>query len=208
MRRSRAVLLVLPMLAVAACSARGSRPPPGIDVDPVDSGPPAVDAGPSTAPDAGTPPPTDAGSTADDAGMTVDADLADPLAGCDDPVPPLPAEMLPRCAGATRDCVSTCETSECMVSCLAADTTDAVILGTRRIDCEGCIRHQQKHCIDDSGCHAEVGALECCLRMHCPAGGCAECAAAGTAWESCARSTAVGCLDPPIAGHYEGCYGE
>jgi hypothetical protein len=194
-------LVVLGSVLIIGCSSRERVPPPGADAGrppPDDAAGPPADAGRPGADDAGGRP----DGARDDAGA---ADDGGPAPSCSAPTESLGPEMLPRCARATQDCVAACPTTECIVACFDADTTPP--LGG--LDCEGCIRHQQRFCIDMMGCRAQVAALECCLREHCPGGSCitTTCAAENTAWEGCARTSAAGCLMPPAYGAYYGiCY--
>lgn len=150
---------------------------------------PAMDA--SMTPDGGI----DAGMVAQDAGPLCDPSGLYPIA----PASPQ------RCSRDTAACVRSCETQECIDSCLAADTQPAD--ATTGDVCGTCVFGQFLSCLDESGCEGAVEAYRCCEAECTSVESCpTQCATLLEAIYACAlRPAAQGC-GALYATAGDGCY--
>lgn len=90
---------------------------------------------------------------------------------CEDPLPALPGEALPRCAMATLSCIMACGADAmCQFQCTEDDTTPGIDAGGAIIDCAGCWNYQTLFCLDSQGCHDQLSAFFCCIEDN----GCAD----------------------------------
>ena len=83
---------------------------------------------------------------------------------CNDPLPLLPSEALPRCSMDTLTCLMGCADAACQNACIDADTTPPVdVGGGATINCLGCLNLQTFACGSMNGCGTQWGAWNCCL---------------------------------------------
>ena len=118
---------------------------------------------------------------------------------CAEPWSPLPAELVPRCEAATRECLAPCTTESCINACVAADRTPP---STSGVTCAGCINYQLTYCTAISGCEAQLDAYECCLEANCPARDAActarHCSAQETRYFDCFAGTECNFATPSL----------
>ncbi len=191
MNRIGITLAMASLSILMACAGGDDRGGPGGGggIMLMDAGgglPDAPTSPPTPTPDASTTPPS-----TDCSGSTP------PM--CCDALPPLPAELLPRCSSATLSCAVDCTTGECQQECFGRDTTPPAPLGMSSIDCADCVVIQQISCAITAGCAGQWGTYNCCL-SNCLsiAGSTSEgcgmtCAPERNTFVTCANGTAMAC---------------
>ena len=184
------ILVMLGALGLAGCDSGGRGGSGGGDRD---SGPIIIpDSGPMVRRDTGP-------GGGPDSGM--------PGGECAAPLMAFPAMLAPRCSDATRMCIMGCMDSMCANSCISGDTTMAVDVMGQMVDCGFCIGYTQFFCLDSSGCHSQVAALNCCIEARgCTTDACAMsmCGTEYSALVSCAMGQPQ-CLNPSSAA-FDICY--
>jgi len=108
-----------------------------------------MDSGTIVLPDTGTTPTPDAGSTS--------------RGECEDPLPELPAEVLPRCSAETAACIDMATTQAAYQACFDGDMTAPYVEGDLEIDCSFCSTLQLIACGSNNGCGEEWADWNCCL---------------------------------------------
>ena len=122
-----------------------------------------------TFPDSG--PRTDMGPSDTDMGTT-GADMGGGPRDCEQPLadlveinmsPMAMGMLLPRCAAATRTCVTDCGTDQaCVANCVMNDMTPGVDVGGGTVlDCNLCFNYQFNACIYDA-CPSQFSTFLCC----------------------------------------------
>lgn len=130
-----------------------------------------------------------------------------PTGACAAKRAPLPAQVMPRCADATRLCMNACAGDQsCENTCIAQDTTPPVA----GVGCNECLQNQLLACAETGGCHDAIADVLCCGERECPpgsAGGCfqTKCANAFTGFIYCVAYAAPECLDRNV-GDVRACF--
>lgn len=107
-----------------------------------------------------------------------------------------PAPEAPGCTSATLDCILAATTGAELQACIDADTAST----PAGESCDTCINNDLISCGTSNGCDDELGFVECCLNVECPAGD-ATCVNAALATGGACEpdwSTFFDCVNPLI----------
>jgi len=153
------------------------------------------------------------GGSSRDGGAAADAAAA--ADGCAAPMLPFADEFpsaasSPRCDSATRTCIQACTSAQCVDACLAADSTPAVTVDQRPINCQVCFGYTYMLCLDQGGCHPQIAELNCCVEQKCSGSDPTACAMTACAAEygdqqTCGSGLAGACGQPASA-VYDACF--
>ena len=173
----------------------------------------ACDNGRTGDPDGGPIVLRDTGADDPDSGVIVMVDAGTDAGGpraCEMDLDAFPTALFPRCAAATRTCITDCGTdAACANACVTADTTPGEMVGSQTVNCQVCLGYAQAFCIQENGGNDLLDAMNCCAQDNgCTSDACvmSMCPSEFGAVYSGANPAASTCLSTLTGGPYAPCF--